>query len=194
MRSPNRPSRLTGARHVAVPYAVTERHVAHYRADLALKRRAWLTGGARSTDGYSQIPITGSEPTISLEGAKAGPRPGFDSRPRATEQGTTKGAPVHGQGSSHALEAPQDVFEAKGRGRRRNPLGGGTEPSDPVEGNRHPHDHSLAFLRAPPGHKPTPNDWSTDSHSNLPVSSSPEIVGTRPNGGSTAFPTPPPPS
>jgi hypothetical protein len=64
---------------------------------------------------------TGPEPSISLEGAEASPRPGFDSYPRATELGTTQGAPVHGQGSSHALEAPQDVFEAKGGGLRRNP-------------------------------------------------------------------------
>jgi hypothetical protein len=136
---------------VAVPHAVTERHAAHYRADLALKRRAWLTGGARSADGYSKILITGSEPALSLEGTEAGPRPGFDSRPRATEQGTTRDALIHSQGSSHALEASQDVFEARGRGRSRNPLGGGTEPSDPVEGNRHPHDHSLAFLKGASG-------------------------------------------
>jgi hypothetical protein len=44
---------LAGAGHVAVPHAVTERNVAHYRADLALKRHAWLMGGARSVDGYS---------------------------------------------------------------------------------------------------------------------------------------------
>jgi hypothetical protein len=31
---------LVGAGHVAVPHAITERHVAHYRADLAQKRRA----------------------------------------------------------------------------------------------------------------------------------------------------------
>jgi hypothetical protein len=85
---------------------------------------------------------------MSLEGVEAGPRPGFDSCPRATELGTTRDAPIHGQGSSHALEASQDVFEAVGGGRSRNPLGGGTEPSDPVAGNRHPHDHSLAFFES----------------------------------------------
>jgi hypothetical protein len=95
---------------------------------------------------------TGPEPSISLEGAKAGPRPGFDSCPRATELGTTQGVPVHGQGSSHALEAPQDIFEAKGGGPRRNPPGGGIEPSNPIEGNRDPHDHFLASLRASLGH------------------------------------------
>jgi hypothetical protein len=65
---------------------------------------------------------------LNLKGSKAGPRPGFDSCPRVTELGTTKGAPVHGQGSSHALEAPQDVFEAKGRGPRRNPPGEAPSP------------------------------------------------------------------
>jgi hypothetical protein len=34
------------------------------------------------------------------------------------------GTPIQGQGSSHTLVAPQDVFEAKREGRRRNPLGG----------------------------------------------------------------------
>jgi hypothetical protein len=68
--------------------------------------------------------VTGSEPDINLEGSKAGPRPGFDSCPRVTESGTTRDVPIQGQGSSHALEAPQDVFEAKREGRRRNPLGG----------------------------------------------------------------------
>jgi hypothetical protein len=140
---------------VAVPHVVTVRHVAYYHADLAslLKRRARLTGGGGIHGRiFPNTWETGPEPGMSLEGAKAGPRPGFDSCPRATELGTTKGAPVHGQGSSHALEAPQDVFEAKGGGRRRNPLGGGTEPSNPIAGNRDPHDHFLASLRAPPGH------------------------------------------
>jgi hypothetical protein len=63
----------------------------------------------------------------------------------------TRGVPMHGQGSSHALEAPRDVFEAKEGGRRRNPLEGGTEPSDPIAGNRHPHDHSLAFFEGASG-------------------------------------------
>jgi hypothetical protein len=89
---------------------------------------------------------------MSLEGAEDGPRPGFDSFPRAIELGMTRGVPIHGQGSSRALEVPQDVFEAEGGGRCRNPLEGGTEPSDPVTGNRDPLNHFLAFLRAPPGH------------------------------------------
>jgi hypothetical protein len=89
---------------------------------------------------------------LNLEGSKASPRPGFDSCPRVIELGTTEGAPVHGQGSSHALEAPQDVFEAKGGGPHRNPLGGDTEPSNPVTGNQDPHDHFLASLGAPLGH------------------------------------------
>jgi hypothetical protein len=41
---------------VAIPHVITMRHVAHYRADLALKRHMWLTSGARSAAGYSQIP------------------------------------------------------------------------------------------------------------------------------------------
>jgi hypothetical protein len=61
---------------------------------------------------------------MNLEGSKAGPRPGFDSCPRVTESGTTRDALMQGQGSSHALEAPQDAFEAKREGRRRNPLRG----------------------------------------------------------------------
>jgi hypothetical protein len=49
------------------------------------------------------------------------------------------------------------------------PLEGGTEPSSPIVRNRDPHDYSLAFLRAPLGHKPTPIEWSMGSHSNSPL-------------------------
>jgi hypothetical protein len=85
---------------VAVPHVVTVRHVAHYRADLTSpKRHARLTGGGGIRGRiFPYIWETGPKPGISLEGAKAGPRPGFDSCPRATELGTTQGAPVHGQG------------------------------------------------------------------------------------------------
>jgi hypothetical protein len=74
---------LAGVGHVAVPHVVTVRHVAHYRADLASpKRRARLTGrgGIRGRI-FPDIWETGPEPGISLEGAKASPRPGFDSCP-----------------------------------------------------------------------------------------------------------------
>jgi hypothetical protein len=92
----------------------------------------------------------GSEPDINLEGSKAGPRPGFDICPRVIESGTTRDTPVQGQGSSHALEAPPDVFEAKGEVDGGIPSEGGIEPSDPNTRNRDPRDYSLAFLRAPP--------------------------------------------
>jgi hypothetical protein len=79
--------------------------------------------------------VTGSEPDINLEGSKAGPRPGFDSCPRVIELGTTRDALIQGQGSSHALEAPPDVFEAKREIDGGIPLEGDIEPSDPIERN-----------------------------------------------------------
>jgi hypothetical protein len=93
--------------------------------------------------------VTGSEPDINLEGSKAGPRPGFDSCPRVTESRTTRDMPVQGQGSSHALKAPLDVFEAKREVDGGIPSEVGIEPSDPIARNRDPYDYSLAFLRAP---------------------------------------------
>jgi hypothetical protein len=136
--------------------------------------------------------VTGSEPDINLEGLKAGPRPGFDSCPRVTESGMTRDAPIQGQGSSHALEAPQDVFEAKREVNGGIPSEGGIEPSNPIARNRDPHDYSLAFRRAPLW--PLADSFRTEHGLPLesPDNSSPEIVGTRPNEGSTTFPTPPP--
>jgi hypothetical protein len=62
----------------------------------------------------------------------------------------TRDMPVQGQGSSHTLEAPPDVFEAKREVDRGIPSEGGIEPSDPIARTRDPHDYSLALLRAPP--------------------------------------------
>jgi hypothetical protein len=62
----------------------------------------------------------------------------------------TRDVPVQGQGSSHTLEAPPDIFEAKREVDRGIPSEGGIEPSDPIARNRDPHDYSLALLRAPP--------------------------------------------
>jgi hypothetical protein len=123
--------------------------------------------------------VTGSEPNINIEGSKVGPLPGFNSCPRVTESGTTRDAPIKGQGSSHSLEVPPDVFEA-----RREVDGGilsegGIEPSDPIAWNRDPHDYSLASLRAPPW--PLADSYRMEH--GLPLeflaNSSPETVETR---------------
>jgi hypothetical protein len=104
----------------------------------------------------------------------------------------TRDAPMQGQGSSHALEAPQDVFEAKRQVDRGIPSEGGIEPSNPTARNRDPHDHSLAFFRAPP--RPLADSYRMEHGLPLkfPINSSPEIVKTHPNEGSMTFPTPPP--
>jgi hypothetical protein len=122
----------------------------------------------------------GSEPDINLEGSKASPRSGFDSCPRVTESGTTRDAPVQGQGSSHALEAPPDVFEAKREVDGGIPSERGIEPSDPIARNQDPHDYSSAFLRAPP--RPLADSYRMEHGLPLEflVSSSPETAGTRP--------------
>jgi hypothetical protein len=121
----------------------------------------------------------GSELDINLEGSKAGPRPRFDSYPRVTESGTTRDAPVQGQGLSHALEAPPDVFEVKREVDGGIPSEGGIEPLDPIARNQDPHDYSLAFLRAPSW--PLVDSYRMEHGLPLefPVSSSPETVGTR---------------
>jgi hypothetical protein len=120
----------------------------------------------------------GSELDINLEGSKAGPRLGFDSCPRVTESGKTRDAPVQGQGSSHALKAPPDVFEAKTEVDGGISSEGGIEPSDPITRNRDPHDYSLAFLRAPSW--PLADSYRMEHGLPLefPVNSSPETVGT----------------
>jgi hypothetical protein len=72
------------------------------------------------------------------------------------------------------------------------PLEEGIEPSNPITRNRDPQDHSLAFLRAPP--RPLADSYRMEHGLPLefPVNSSPKTVRTRPNKGSTTFPTPPP--
>jgi hypothetical protein len=92
--------------------------------------------------------IMGSEPNINLEGSKAGPCPGFDSCPRATESGTTGDVSIQGQGSSHSLEAPPDVFESRREVDGEIPSEGVIEPSDLFAWNQDPHDYSLAFLES----------------------------------------------
>jgi hypothetical protein len=120
----------------------------------------------------------GSEPDTNLEGSKASPRPGFDSCPRVAESGTTRDAPVQGQGSSHALETPPDVFEAKREVDGGIPSEGGIEPSNPITRNRDPRDYSLAFLRVPPW--PLADSYRMEHGLPLefPINSSPETVGT----------------
>jgi hypothetical protein len=60
----------------------------------------------------------------------------------------TKDVPVQGQGSSHFLEMPSDMFEAKGEVGGGIPSKGGIEPSDPIEQSRDPHEYSLASLES----------------------------------------------
>jgi hypothetical protein len=124
--------------------------------------------------------VTGSEPDINLEGSKVGPRLGFDSCPRVAESGTTRDAPIQGEGSSHALEAPPDVFEAKGEVDRGIPSKGGIVPLNPITRNRDPRDYSLACLRAPPW--PLAHSYRMEHGLPLefPVNSSPKTIGTRP--------------
>jgi hypothetical protein len=55
---------------------------------------------------------------------------------------------IQGQGSSHSLEVPPDVFEAKREVDDGIPSEGGIEPLDPIAWNRDPHDYSLAFLES----------------------------------------------
>jgi hypothetical protein len=92
----------------------------------------------------------------------------------------TRDASIQGQGSSHALEAPLYVFEAKREVDEGIPSEGGIEPSNPIARNQDPHDYSLAFLRAPPW--PLADSYRMEHRLTLefPVNSSSETVGTRP--------------
>jgi hypothetical protein len=92
----------------------------------------------------------------------------------------TRDAPVQGQGSSHALEEPPDVFEAKGEVDGGIPSEGGIEPLNPIARNQDPRDYSLAFFRAPPW--PLADSYRMEHGLSLefPINSSPETVGTRP--------------
>jgi hypothetical protein len=45
----------------------------------------------------------------------------------------SESGPVQGQGSSHFLETPSDIFEAKGEVDNGIPSGGDIEPSDPTK-------------------------------------------------------------
>jgi hypothetical protein len=60
----------------------------------------------------------------------------------------TKDVPIQGQGSSHFLEMPSDIFEAKGKVGGGISSEGGIEPSDPIERSRDPHGYSLASLES----------------------------------------------
>jgi hypothetical protein len=60
----------------------------------------------------------------------------------------TEGGPVCGQGSSHFLKMPSDIFEAKGEVDGGIPSEGGIEPSDPIKWSQDPHDNSLALLES----------------------------------------------
>jgi hypothetical protein len=60
----------------------------------------------------------------------------------------TEDVPVQGQGSSHFLETPSDIFEAKREVDGGIPSEGGIEPSDPIERSRDPHENSLALLES----------------------------------------------
>jgi hypothetical protein len=56
--------------------------------------------------------------------------------------------PIQGQGSSHFLKMPSDIFEAKREVDNGIPSGEGIEPSDPTERSRDPCDNSLALLES----------------------------------------------
>jgi hypothetical protein len=122
----------------------------------------------------------GSEPTINLKGLKAGPQLGFNSYPRVIESGTTRDVPIQGQGSSHSLKAPSDVFETRREVDGGIPSERGIEPSDPIAWNRDPHDYSLAFCRAPPWMLADSYQMEHRLPLEFPANSSPETVKTRP--------------
>jgi hypothetical protein len=60
----------------------------------------------------------------------------------------TESGPIQGQGSSHFLKTPSDIFEVKGGVGGGIPSEGGIEPSDPIERSRDPRDNSLALLES----------------------------------------------
>jgi hypothetical protein len=60
----------------------------------------------------------------------------------------TEDVPIQGQGSSHFLETPLDIFEAKGEVSGGIPSEEGIEPSDPTKWSQDPHDYSLASLES----------------------------------------------
>jgi hypothetical protein len=60
----------------------------------------------------------------------------------------TEDVPVQGQGSSHFLETPSNIFEAKEEVSGGIPSERGIEPSDPTKRRRDPHDYSLAPLES----------------------------------------------
>jgi hypothetical protein len=86
----------------------------------------------------------------------------------------TESGPVQGQGSSHFLETPSVIFEAKGEVGSGIHSEGGIEPSDPIKRSRDPHDNSL-----PPA---DPYRMRHELPLEFPATSSPEIVRTHPSG------------
>jgi hypothetical protein len=60
----------------------------------------------------------------------------------------TEGGPIQGQGSSHFLKTPLDIFEAKGEVGDGIFSEGGIKPLDPIERSQDPHDNSLALLES----------------------------------------------
>jgi hypothetical protein len=58
----------------------------------------------------------------------------------------SESGPIQGQGLSHFLETPSDIFEAKGEVNDGIPSEGGIEPSDPIKWSRDPYDNSLALF------------------------------------------------
>jgi hypothetical protein len=93
----------------------------------------------------------------------------------------TEGGPVHCQGSSHFLETPSDIFEAKGEVDGGIPSEGGIEPSDLIERSRDPHDNSLALLESASTAASHPYRTGHGLPLEFPTSSSPEIIRTRPS-------------
>jgi hypothetical protein len=59
----------------------------------------------------------------------------------------SESGPIQGQGSSHFLEMPSDIFEAKGEVNSGVPLEGGIEPLDPTKWSQDPY-NSLALLES----------------------------------------------
>jgi hypothetical protein len=58
----------------------------------------------------------------------------------------SESGPIQGQGSSHFLETPLDIFEAKGEVNDGIPSEEGIEPLDPIKQSRDPYDNSLALF------------------------------------------------
>jgi hypothetical protein len=98
--------------------------------------------------------------------------------------------PYKARARATLLRHPKTYSRLKEKVDEGIPSEGGIEPSNPIDRNRDPHDYSLTFLRVPPW--PLADSYRIEHGLPLefPVNISPETVETRPNEGSTTFPTP----